>query len=128
MEKKGQVKVIFGVSIILIIAVILILFFVSILLFVLKDNEIKMSDDEITEIVKNITSDEIIKIEYYKTCFIGEEEYEKIYVVVTKLKEKYGSGIFGGFEYKYYFLNEEGKILSEAYNLNDKVNSCEKLE
>ena len=61
MDKRGQLKIILIVLVIFVfIGVVLALF------FVLKDNPTKMSDDEITDIVKNITDDEIIKIEYYK--------------------------------------------------------------
>jgi len=123
MDKRCQLKIILIVLVVFVfIGVVLALF------FVLKDNQIKMSDNEITDIVKNITDDEIIKIEYYKKCFIGEEEYEKIYVAITKLKEKHDTGIFGEFEYKYYFLDEKGNLVSEFYNLDDKLKSCEKLE
>ena len=123
MDKRGQLKIILIVLVIFVfIGVVLALF------FVLKDNPTKMSDDEITDIVKNITDNEIIKIEYYEICFIGEEEYEKIYVVITKLKEKHDTGIFGEFEYKYYFLDEKGDLISEVYNSHDKLKSCEKLE
>ncbi|MCK4553335.1 hypothetical protein KAT80_03965 [Candidatus Pacearchaeota archaeon] len=123
MEKRGQTKIILTALIILVfIGGILILF------FVVKNKETKISEDEVREIVGEITDDEIINVYYYKKCNVLDSEYEKVHVVVTKLKEKV-SDIFGEFDYKYYFLDKDGNIFSETYYKNEKTEGlCEKLE
>ena len=115
-------KKVFALKIISI-SILLVLFFILALFFILKSDDIKMSDNEITEIIGKITDDEILAVHYYKKCNVLDSEYEKIYIVVTKLKEKFVH-MMGEFEYKYYFLDKDGNIFSENYNSDDKGGLC----
>ena len=123
MLKREQTKIILTVLIILIfISVILALF------FGIKNKETKMFDHEVREIVSKITDDEMLAVHYYSKCYLQDKEYEKIFIVVTKLKEKFVHGMMGEFEYKYYFLDKEGNIFSEQYNIDDKVGLCKEVK
>ncbi len=131
--ERGRLKIFVGVLIILIIiSVIFGLFFLTQdkedKEVKLSEKEIKLSNEEIKKIVEDVTGDEIISVNYYSECKMYNEEYEKIYIVVTKLKETFKSGIMGDFDYKYYFLDEAGEIFKENYNSDDKIGLCEDVK
>ena len=114
MEKRGQRKIIFIVSGILIFIIV-----VLALCLVIKNRETKMSDNEIREIVSKITDDEIIRIDYYKEYIINPDDYvfREVYVATVKLSEPYSMTIFGEGEadYKIYIIEKHGNILNSFY-------------
>ena len=122
MDKRGKVKA--G----LIISIVLVLIIAFALIFIMKSDKSGLSENESINIVKNITDNEIIKVDYYEKCYIQNKDYGKTYVVITKLKEKYDGGLFGEFEYKYYFLGNNKTIIFEVYNPTSEIKVCEKLE
>ncbi|GAF76910.1 unnamed protein product, partial [marine sediment metagenome] len=98
-----------------------ILIIVLIILFFIIKSDKALSDEEIKEIIMEATDDEIIAVYYYDECYMPDKEYEKIYIVVTKLKEKFVHGMMGEFEYKYYFLDKDGNIFIENYNPDETI-------
>ena len=123
MEKRGQRKIIFIMLIVLIFfSIILVLF------YFIENNETKMSDNEVRDIIGKMTDDEILAVHYYDKCVLQDKEYEKVYIVITKLGEKFVHDMMGEFEYKYYFLDKGGNIFSEQYNFDDKRGLCKEVK
>lgn len=93
-----------------------------------KNEMIRLPNDEIERIVKEVTEDEILKINYYENCYIQDYcKYGEVYIAMTKLKEKVVD-IFGEFEYKYYVLDKYGNIFEERYDYDEIIGLCKEGE